>query len=78
MDADTKKEAGVQTEPFADAQGAVQVEALLENLRDTLPKVKSVTLCNTLSGVELKALLDMVADTVAEAKKRDIWQNTSW
>ena len=68
----------MQTEPFADAQGAVRVEALLENLRDILPKVKKVTLCNTLSGVELKALLNMVADTVAVAKKRDIWQNSSW
>ena len=68
----------MQTEPFADGQGAVRVEALLENLRDILPKVKKVTLCNTLSGVELKALLNMVADTVAVAKKRDIWQNTSW
>ena len=68
----------MQTEPFADAQGAVRVEALLQNLRDILPKVKKVTLCNTLSGVELKALLNMVADTVAVAKKRDIWQNSSW
>ena len=68
----------MQTEPFADAQGAVRVEALLKNLDATLPKVKNVTLYNTLSDVELKALLNMVADTVAVAKKRDIWQNTSW
>ena len=31
--------------------------------------MESDTLCNTLSDVEAKALLDMVADTVAAVKK---------
>lgn len=68
VDAETER-AREQTELFADTQGAVRADALLEKLADTIAIVESDTLCNTLSDVEAKALLDMVADTVAAVKK---------
>ena len=55
----------MQTERFADALGAGQVEALLEKLADTLAVVESGTLRNILSDVGAEALLDMVAEKIA-------------
>ena len=43
----------------------MRADALLKKLAETLAKVVSKTLPNTLSDVDSKALLDMVADTVA-------------
>lgn len=70
-----KEQAGVQTETFVDALGAVRADVLVEKLGDTLSKEGSETLRNTLSDVEAKVLLEMVADTVAVVENEKYAKN---